>query len=167
MGFAIPLGRLFHGPVVWRGMVYTVLMVLGKCATSVWLFAYPVLKITQSAQADNDLAQSPPNRAHSSKANPSDPRDKPHTVITSQKNIYAALLLSFAMTTRGEIGFLIAAVGQYIDILAPEDVYFVVIWAVILCTLLGSIGVGIVVFYIKKASNRLRVGLEEVLGVWG
>ena len=209
MGFAIPLGQLFHGPVVWRGMVYTVLMVLGKCATSVWLFAFPVLnkfiskvktKIPQSnrnAQADKVPTQSPPRSAHppsqifpdsemTSKSIISDDfdtshnppiihrntilamnYDNPHTAKTSQKYIYAVLLLSFAMTTRGEIGFLIAAVGQSIDILAPEDVYLVVIWAVILCTLLGSIGVGIVVFFIKKAAVRLRVGPSEILGVWG
>lgn len=208
MGFAIPLGQLFHGPVVWRGMVYTVLMALGKCATSVWLFAFPVLtkfinkvrtKIPQSnrnGQADNVPKQISPSSVHppsqvfpdsemASKSIISDDLDtsnppiiqrntilamnydNPDTVKTSQKYIYAVLLLSFAMTTRGEIGFLIAAVGQSIDILAPEEVYLVVIWAVILCTLLGSIGVGIVVFFIKKAAARLGVGPSEILGVWG
>jgi hypothetical protein len=208
MGFAIPLGQLFHGPVVWRGMVYTVLMALGKCATSVWLFAFPVLnkfinkvrtKMPQSnrnGQADNVPTQISPRSVHppsqvfpdsemASKSIISDDLDtsnppiiqrntilamnydNPDTGKTSQKYIYAVLLLSFAMTTRGEIGFLIAAVGQSIDILAPEEVYLVVIWAVILCTLLGSIGVGIVVFFIKKAAARLRVGPSEILGIWG
>jgi len=200
MGFAIPLGSLFHGPVVWRGMVYTVLMVLGKCATSVWLFAFPVLnkfintftsripQFKRRTQGDYISTQIPPKPIHpltqivtdsemTSKPTISDgldinhhhppSHDNSHATKTSQKYMYAAFLLSFAMTTRGEIGFLIAGVGQSIDILAPEDVYLVVIWAVILCTLLGSIGVGIVVFFIKKAAIRLEVGPSEILGMWG
>jgi hypothetical protein len=53
-------------------MIYTVLMVFGKCATSVWLFAFPILskfirkfrsRITQPkrrAQGDNIPMQNPP-----------------------------------------------------------------------------------------------------------
>jgi hypothetical protein len=207
MGFAIPLNKLFHGPVIWRGIVYTVLMVLGKCATSVWLFATPGLftfigKFTgrkrQSkgkAEGDNISMRSPSGLTHppaqidsqmASKSEISDgldhshpphiqgnvitvttDYDSPYAIRSSRKHIYAALLLSFAMTTRGEIGFLIAAVGQSINVLAPEDAYLVVIWAVILCTLLGSIGVGIVVFYINKAATRLRVAPSQILGEWG
>jgi hypothetical protein len=211
MGFAIPLRQLFYGPVVWRGMVYTVLMVLGKCATSVWLFAFPVLhkfisKFTsripqskRSTQGDNIPMHSPPRptHPHTQTATPSEMTSKSiipdglntshshppviqkNTILTmrdydnplaikiSHKYMYTAFLLSFAMTIRGEIGFLIAAVGQSIDILSPEDVYLVVIWAVIMCTLLGSIGVGIVVIFIKKTAIRWDVGPSQILGDWG
>lgn len=72
-----------------------------------------------------------------------------------------ALLLGFAMTTRGEIGFLIAAVAQSAGVISPEEVYLVIIWGILLCTLMGPIGMGIVVKSIK------RVGWEEGLGDWG
>lgn len=213
MGFAIPLQQLFHGSVVWRGMVYTVLMVLGKCATGVWLYALPALNkliskfrkpSSQSngkTQSEKTAMQNPAKPIHPSTqlypaseatSNPLtsadaaiqsisrlDQRDTISTLLTDkevqdgilatiatpQRTLYAALLLSFAMTIRGEIGFLIAAVGQSIDILAPEDVYLVVIWAVIMCTLLGSIGVGIMVNIIKKASAR-EEGATRLLGIW-
>jgi hypothetical protein len=205
MGFAIPVELMFHGPVVWRGMVYTVLMVLGKCVTSVWLLILPPLtrsisefKKRQSRdKSEKTVAQDPPRpiraATQSSEAtifplvavgsstdrNPGpDPEDeisdketrRLSSVVETKptyrhSTLFAALLLSFAMTTRGEIGFLVAAVGQSITVLDPEDVYLVVIWAVVLCTLLGSIGVGIIVYIIKKVANGKEV--HNLLGKWG
>jgi len=83
--------------------------------------------------------------------------------ITTQKAnpVYPALLLGMAMTTRGEIGFLIAAVAQTAGVITPEEVYLVINWGIVLCTLMGPIGVGIIVRRIEK------VGKEEVLGGWG
>ena len=217
MGFAIPLQQLFHGSVVWRGMVYTVLMVFGKCATSVWLFLFPpisnyfnkFIRIKPNAQserptqnektamsdpvkpihaftqmsttseatsnllisADSTIQRGPRLDQRNTVSTPQ-MTDKeiqvhiPETITGYQRTRYAAFLLSFAMTVRGEIGFLIAAVGQGIDILAPEEVYLVVIWAVVMCTLLGSIGVGIIVYMIKrKTTNEERA--TQLLGIWG
>jgi hypothetical protein len=65
------------------------------------------------------------------------------------------------MTTRGEIGFLIAAVAESAGIISPDEVYLVIIWGILLCTLLGPIGVGFIVRRIK------RLGRENVLGGWG
>jgi hypothetical protein len=65
------------------------------------------------------------------------------------------------MTTRGEIGFLIAAVAQSAGVISPEEIYLVIIWGILLCTLMGPIGVGIIVRRIK------RLGRENVLGGWG
>lgn len=213
MGFAIPLQPLFHGSVIWRGIVYTILMALGKCATSVWLFLYPPvskylgrfqikIKVGSSeSEKTSNPAPSPANPTaptldstqmpstsnaisdyHFSTDNgiemipPAEHRDPPsekgyqeqipETTPQYPRTRYAAFLLSFAMTVRGEIGFLIAAVGQGINILVPEEVYLVVIWAVILCTLLGSIGVGFVVYIIKRKGMSGGSAIE-LLGVWG
>ena len=40
IGFAIPLTKLFSGPVVWRGIVYTILMLFAKLATGLWLVRF-------------------------------------------------------------------------------------------------------------------------------
>ncbi|OKL58483.1 hypothetical protein UA08_06036 [Talaromyces atroroseus] len=37
IGFAIPITEMFHGNVVWRGIVYALLMALGKIVTGIWL----------------------------------------------------------------------------------------------------------------------------------
>jgi hypothetical protein len=72
-----------------------------------------------------------------------------------QSRLYPALLLALAMTTRGEIGFLIAAVAQSSGLLVPEDVYLIVQWGIVLCTLCGPIGVGLVVRKIKQGRAYL------------
>ena len=63
------------------------------------------------------------------------------------------------MVARGEIGFLIASVGEekgvFVAATAPtiekdtevvvSEIYLVVIWAIMLCTIVGPIAVGILV----------------------
>ncbi|KAM0333401.1 hypothetical protein ACHAQA_002062 [Verticillium albo-atrum] len=52
IGFSIPVTRMFSGPIVWRGMVYSVLMVLGKTVCGLWLISYmsPLHAMQQFAQ---------------------------------------------------------------------------------------------------------------------
>jgi hypothetical protein len=69
------------------------------------------------------------------------------------------------MTTRGEIGFLIAAVAQSTGVLMPEEVYLVVVWAIVLCTLLGPIGIGVTVRKIQRVKENVEDA--DVLGTWG
>ncbi|KAL2827948.1 Sodium/hydrogen exchanger family-domain-containing protein [Aspergillus cavernicola] len=40
IGFAIPITEMFQGNVVWRGVVYAILMALGKLSTGVWLVRF-------------------------------------------------------------------------------------------------------------------------------
>jgi hypothetical protein len=82
---------------------------------------------------------------------------------TEHGSFQAALLLSVAMTTRGEIGFLIAAVAQSSGILVPTDIYLVVMWAIVLCTLAGPVGVGIIVRRLAKMPPARR---NQILGIW-
>ena len=82
---------------------------------------------------------------------------------SNRGSIQAALLLSVAMTTRGEIGFLIAAVGQSHDILVPDEIYLIVIWAIVLCTLAGPVGVGIIARRLKNTNDAQR---RHILGIW-
>lgn len=39
IGFSIPVTRMFSGPIVWRGVVYAVLMTLAKLACGIWLMS--------------------------------------------------------------------------------------------------------------------------------
>jgi hypothetical protein len=40
IGFAIPITEMFKGRIVWRGMVYALLMIFGKMITGVWLVRF-------------------------------------------------------------------------------------------------------------------------------
>lgn len=73
-----------------------------------------------------------------------------------------ALLVGFAMVSRGEIGFLIASLSQSSGTLtyrfpntvdgprSGEDIFLVITWAVALCTIAGPLGVGLVVRHLKQ-----------------
>lgn len=63
-----------------------------------------------------------------------------------------AMLVGFAMIARGEIGFLIASLSQSSGTLnlkdpsgSGESIFLVIVWAVVLCTIIGPVAVGIIV----------------------
>ncbi|KAJ5702739.1 hypothetical protein N7488_010287 [Penicillium malachiteum] len=37
IGFAIPITKMFQGRVVWRGLIYSIFMIIGKMLTGLWL----------------------------------------------------------------------------------------------------------------------------------
>ncbi|PNP39116.1 hypothetical protein TGAMA5MH_08968 [Trichoderma gamsii] len=43
IGFSIPITEMFDGSVVWKGIVYTSLMMLGKLVCGIWLLRIPSL----------------------------------------------------------------------------------------------------------------------------
>ena len=47
VGFAIPITQMFKGPIVWRGIIYTSLMLLAKLLTGLWLirFSTPAIRM--------------------------------------------------------------------------------------------------------------------------
>ncbi|KAI0192070.1 Sodium/hydrogen exchanger family-domain-containing protein [Xylaria flabelliformis] len=42
IGFSIPISRLFVGEIVWRGIIYSILMIIGKLVCGLWLVRFPV-----------------------------------------------------------------------------------------------------------------------------
>ncbi|KAI1857921.1 hypothetical protein JX265_010951 [Neoarthrinium moseri] len=40
IGFSIPISMMFTGPVVWRGVIYTILMLAGKAICGLWLVRF-------------------------------------------------------------------------------------------------------------------------------
>lgn len=84
------------------------------------------------------------------------------------------------MCARGEIGFLISGVAESNGIFSatgpasadePSDIFLVVTWAIVLCTIAGPLGVGLSVRRVKKLQqrkNKLQEGTgRDVLGAWG
>lgn len=90
------------------------------------------------------------------------------------------LILALAMCARGEIGFLISGVAESNGIFSASgtasasessDIFPVVTRAIVLCTILGPLGVGLSVRRVKKLQERKSKQQEgtgrDVLGVWG
>ena len=112
----------------------------------------PTVRMEESKEALNNPDDSPVI-SNESKETLADPVHIPQhpieshldpQVSNSQDSLYAAVLLGLAMTTRGEIGFLVAAVAQSAGVIEPPDVYIVIVWGIVLCTLLGPVGVGFI-----------------------
>ena len=88
------------------------------------------------------------------------------------------------MISRGEIGFLIASTAESRGVFSSStpsmkraegeessEVYLIVVWAVVLCTILGPVLTGLLVKRVKRLQGieRRRGGgeKEDPLGVWG
>ncbi|CVK97072.1 related to Na+/H+ antiporter [Fusarium mangiferae] len=40
IGFSVPITKLFTGPIIWRGVIYTILMIMAKLACGLWLMSF-------------------------------------------------------------------------------------------------------------------------------
>ncbi|CAG8007824.1 unnamed protein product [Penicillium nalgiovense] len=53
IGFAIPITKMFSGQVIWRGIIYAILMAIGKMITGLWLVRFspsPVSGLVSAAK---------------------------------------------------------------------------------------------------------------------
>lgn len=76
--------------------------------------------------------------------------------------------MGYAVVSRGDIGFLISAIAEIRDILTSEQ-YFIVSWVIVLCTIVGSLMVGLLISKVKKIrdSKELIAGAEnDPMGIW-
>jgi len=94
------------------------------------------------------------------------------SALSNPLSLYPAAILGLAMVARGEIGFLISSLAESNGIFSSggnEQVFLIVTWAIVLCTLIGPVCVGLLVRRVKTL-ERERVGRGDgryVLGVWG
>jgi hypothetical protein len=197
IGFSIPITRMFRGAIVWRGIVYTILMALGKFVCGLWLVRF------SSAPGKGNVgrflarlklpsvphfwarSRSPPKTTQASPGNHRETSSTPNHQARSSPNppkpfsLHPPLILAFAMCARGEIGFLISGVAESKGIFSSpndastdsSDIFLVVTWAIVLCTIMGPLGVGLSVRRVRKLQERKNKEQEgsgrDVLGVWG
>lgn len=210
---------MFTGTVVWRGLIYTLLMAFGKMTCGLWLIRFTVpfpkkihprhlshflpstnhfwgrgspvaCPLTDQASAqvgelqDHNPAgsitkQKQENReSHATTTKAADqiipPTPSPHFSASPSKplSLYPASILGFAMVSRGEIGFLVSSLADGNGIFSTggdDDIFLIVTWAIVLCTVIGPIGVGLLVKRLKRLemAKENGGGGRDVLGVWG
>jgi hypothetical protein len=192
VGFSIPITQMFRGSIVWRGIVYAVLMAFAKLVCGLWLVRFSKTPGSKKGTMSRLLSklrvpphlwgksqQSPRAGAPNTKTSPStsDRRNIPNP----QKpfSLHPTLILGLAMCARGEIGFLISGVAESKGVFSPpngmsngpSDIFLVVTWAIVLCTIAGPLGVGLSVRRVKMLEERKNEQQEgigrNVLGVWG
>ncbi|KAG2008619.1 sodium-hydrogen antiporter [Coprinopsis cinerea AmutBmut pab1-1] len=116
--------RISHD-VIWKGIVYSMLMVIAKVATGLWILVWP------DEPFKHEDAQ--PNRS------------------AFKRRLPQALFLGLAMVARGEIALVVAQLAAPLLTasvdntgLPSQEPFAVVIWAILLTTVCGAVGVGIV-----------------------
>jgi Kef-type K+ transport system membrane component KefB len=230
IGFAIPITQMFTGRVIWRGLVYTILMVFAKVICGLWLVRFAPMPLakgisnglsaiglktfnskksspkpssitnegpspaaptgtTNQRSQDAVLRQSytspdgspivdPSSDATGGHANAANIRiaantTRRRTALPRPKSLYPAAILGSAMVSRGEIGFLISSVAEANEVFGAggnTEEFLVVTWAILLCTLIGPITVGLLVKRVKRlqqAERKKTNGQEDPLGIWG
>ncbi|CAG8948600.1 unnamed protein product [Penicillium salamii] len=191
IGFAIPITKMFTGQIIWRGIIYAILMAIGKMITGLWLVRFssnPVSGLISTIKKPFIYAHSctkpqtpkrPKNKSPSNSHGPTQTDQTPANGSAPQlslppkpKSLYPSSILGLAMVARGEVGYLIASIAESQGIFSdglsegPSEIYLVVIWAISLCTLIGPILVGTLVKRVKKLQMSRDQGADP-LGVWG
>ena len=96
--------------------------------------------------------------------------------LPKPKSLYPASILGCAMVARGEIGFLISAVAESRGIYSSagntgsSELFLIVTWAIMLCTIVGPIAVGLLTKRVRRLQKMGRGGKgerEDPLGIWG
>jgi hypothetical protein len=121
---------MFRGDIVWRGVVYAILMAFGKIVTGLWLVRFPLAPIFSFLKNFKSLLVAlplciTPRRPHRKKKQDENQNDdsqtqqqvspnrvqvNPHTM--KPKSLYPPALLGLSMVARGEIGYLIASLAE-------------------------------------------------------
>ena len=92
------------------------------------------------------------------------------------RSLYPAAILGSAMVARGEIGFLISSVAESQGIYnthnpqGSSELFLVVTWAILLCTIIGPVSVGLLVKRVRRLQaleRSTRTGKGDPLGMWG
>lgn len=201
---------MFDGSIVWKGIVYTSLMMLGKLVCGIWLLRMPSLssllsrlitfmkhprlqmshfwgrvhtkpKVSRgstSAPAGQPQGTSPtPQPSQETATQATVPHSDPEGA--KPKSVYPAAIIGCAMTARGEIGFLISSIAESKKIFSStraddgknSEIFLVVTWAIMLCTIMGPLSLGLIVRRVKQlqhgAEKDGRPVRKDVLGVWG
>lgn len=192
-----PFLELWHPTVLWRGIVYSVLMCTAKLAVGLPVLFYPVittmpartsrlrhrLKALYHATTSRLFNHSPGDVAiqmtpshelqrHPNCLSPSTPNcsNGVHSVSLWYQiiaSVPASVFMGVAMVSRGEIGLLIAQLartgGDASDTspgdgsgLLGDEAFLICIWAILLCTLVGPIGVGVVV---RRWNSKIATGI--------
>jgi hypothetical protein len=152
---------MFQGPIVWKGIVYSLVMILGKgLVSSVVYFEYFLKgwrnRKTVSCRREKNTPPQVSNIRPQARRD-QETRDRcPHGI---------ALLVGFAMIARGEVGFLIASLSQSSGTLtlrhrdgsdaesSGEDIFLVMTWAIVICTIAGPLGVGLNVRRLRRCRD--------------
>ncbi|KAK3352894.1 Sodium/hydrogen exchanger family-domain-containing protein [Lasiosphaeria hispida] len=137
IGFAIPFLQMWTGEMIWKGVVFAILMACGKLVVGVCVTIWDLITVSASDKA-----------------------------VARRSNVIAlnwapATLLGTAMVARGEIGLVIIQVGLNETPFLSEKAFIIGIWAIVLNTIIGPVSVGVLLKRVGgKIANDPRWGVQ-------
>ncbi|KAE8155329.1 Cation/H+ exchanger [Aspergillus avenaceus] len=149
MGFAIPFVQLWTGKRIWRGVLFTLLMVVAKFVVGAWVPLWQMLTMRKPKSDEaSEEACSAGNR----------PEKRPGENKTT---LLSGLLLGSAMVARGEIGLLIIEIGYNSTSYVSQEGFITGVWAILLNTIIGPVTVGILVKVYGERIGQGEWGLQK------
>lgn len=164
---------MFQGSIVWKGIVYAILMTTAKglvCLVIYYEYFFNWLSTCKKPMTPWTTRQIPLRPISSSQTGPTRAFEAEVEQIPSNPPHAIAMLIGFAMIARGEIGFLIASLSQSSGTLtlknrdgsdaqsSGEEIFLVIVWAVVLCTIVGPVGVGVIVRRLRQHNPAVYTG---------
>ncbi|KAJ5558963.1 hypothetical protein N7535_009164 [Penicillium sp. DV-2018c] len=164
IGFAIPFLDLWTGKRIWRGVVYTLLMALGKCIVGIWIPVWQLALTGKSRGYQKPCEQQ--NREGQPENEDNHRNTEKELSVEEKKKLWrrvwlAAVLLGSAMVARGEIGLLIIEIGHNETPYVSDDGFITGIWAIVLNTIIGPVSVGVLVRLYAKKIGEGEWGLQD------
>jgi Kef-type K+ transport system membrane component KefB len=143
IGFAIPFLELWTGEVIWKGIVFTLIMVFSKFIVGLTVPVWDL--IAMNAGTRTEKASSGGHKSAVASSWPS------------------ATLLGAAMVARGEIGLLIVQIGFNETPYLSHKAFVIAVWAIVLNTIIGPVSVG---FLVKRIGTAIakdpRWGIQKI-----
>jgi Kef-type K+ transport system membrane component KefB len=161
VGFAIPFFDLLNGKIAWRGVVFGILSLVTKALTGFWILLWSSFDQGSSRSDILELEQ-PTDQVDAQQSeidgqNPSLQSPKPAKKLKfpDEHSLLASLLLGMSMIARGEVSLLIANIAYTTKGPLQQESFLVCIWAILICTVVGPVGVGILA---RKRHGRIMDG---------
>ncbi|KAI9649170.1 hypothetical protein NHQ30_001737 [Ciborinia camelliae] len=180
IGFSIPVYEMFASSILWKGIFYAILMFLAKASVGIVLY---LDYFTKRSKAPRVAALSEIEEVAQHDGSPDeDDNNKTKTLVKAPH--LDAIIVGSTMIARGGFGFLVASEAQSSGTLSlqsramrlsdgqnsvdklgsqtlnvvEDQIFLVIIWALVLCTIAGPIVSGIAVRR-KLAGKRCECGL--------
>lgn len=161
IGFAIPFKRLWTGTVIWRGVVFSLLMAVGKASHYICRLPTGPLQVKMLTTEQVVVGLSVPfwDLTFPGGGDQGNPVSKGKSIMF---NWTSATLLGMAMVARGEIGLLIIQLGLNDTDFLSEEAFLVCIWGIVLNTIIGPLSVGFLLHrFDRTIASSTRWGLQE------
>jgi len=160
IGSALPIRSLFRvggsRRVVWRGILYALLMIIAKALVGFWMLIWPHLPSNpwqRGRQVEPRVEHGTQDRNHNMGEALHERNESTTTPLVLEKPVlelaprHSAQLIGLAMVARGEIALIVAQLawpllgGGTSD--QESEPFSVVIWAILVTTISGALGVGL------------------------